>query len=327
MSAGEKTTKRQSAGWALNISVPAWVLSVIFHATVFVVLGLVLQIESKGLPGTSENVMVGEVTIKSISDDGETFYQSQDDVGEAKTHAEQVVSDLLSEAPAAHPSVDVPKTEIGTQSGGNSSGLQSLTGGTPGGGAGRPSVSNRGTKTTFLNQSAEGNSFVYVMDRSASMESPNRLPINAAKTALKESLKPLTDTNQFQIIFYNDKPQMFTLQGALGGLLMAEERNKLRAHGFIDGVIPDGATRHKEALLMALKLSPDVIFFLTDGDQPSMNTVELAEIQRKNASTTIHVIQFGLTAYVKEDNWLVRLAQQNRGQFSYVNIHDWSKRQ
>ncbi|MBI1899712.1 MAG: hypothetical protein HYS13_01195, partial [Planctomycetia bacterium] len=115
---------------------------------------------------------------------------------------------------------------------------------------------------------------------------------------------------------------------AAGGLYRADEQNLTLAFRQIDAVIADGATRHKEALFEALKFGPDVIYFLTDADQPVLTASDLGEIKRRNrGETTIHAIEFGLSAYVREDKWLTRLPQQNGGgTYTYVNVQEFMKR-
>ena len=74
-------------------------------------------------------------------------------------------------------------------------------------GPGQPRAgSGKGTATTFFIKD-QGNSFVFCIDRSASMSQSGRLA--AAKSELLNALKNLDKTNQFQIIFYNDKMDIF----------------------------------------------------------------------------------------------------------------------
>ena len=56
----------------------------------------------------------------------------------------------------------------------------------------------------------EGQKFVYVFDRSGSMDGHGGAPLAAAKSELIASLDDLGDTHQFQIIFYNEHPHIFT---------------------------------------------------------------------------------------------------------------------
>ena len=83
----------------------------------------------------------------------------------------------------------------------------------------------------------------------------------------------------------------------------------------------EGGTQHGEALEEALKLSPDVIFFLTDADQPELSAERLARIKRRNGGrTSIHTIEFGLGARLSRDNFLAKIARQNGGKYVYIDI-------
>jgi hypothetical protein len=169
---------------------------------------------------------------------------------------------------------------------------------------------------------AEGQKFVYVFDRSGSMGGSGRnSPLNAAKAELFASLESLGDAHQFQIIFYNEQPTIFALAGQPGKLVFGTEQNKLSAQRFVRGIVADGGTRHLEALELALKLHPDVIFFLTDADQPELSPAQLAHINRINGgSCSINAIEFGLGPEIGDDNFLVRLARENGGRHTYIDI-------
>ena len=81
-----------------------------------------------------------------------------------------------------------------------------------------------------------------------------------------------------------------------------------------------GSTRHLPALKMALALRPDVIFFLTDADEPQLTDDELRQVQRWNQATAINAIEFGFGPQSRRVTFLVRLAQENGGQHAYVDI-------
>jgi len=71
---------------------------------------------------------------------------------------------------------------------------------------------------------------------------------------------------------------------------------------------------------MALGMSPDVVFFLTDADEPRLTDEELGRVRRWNRSATIHSIEFGFGPQRNSDSFLARLAQQNGGQHVYVDV-------
>ena len=175
-------------------------------------------------------------------------------------------------------------------------------------------------RTGVFGAVGEGNKFVYVFDRSGSMDGHGGSPLAAAKSELLASLAHLGRTHQFQIIFYNDKPRVFNPSGVVGRLVFGTEQNKYLAQRFIGSITADGATRHEEALEMALRMQPDVIFFLTDADQPQLSAKQLADLARMNHGSAIHSIEFGYGSQSDSDNFLVKLAQQNGGKHVYVDI-------
>jgi len=181
-------------------------------------------------------------------------------------------------------------------------------------------------RTSLFGVAAEGAKFVYVFDRSASMSEPKHRPIEAAKAELLKSIAPLGRVHQFYLIFYNQQPRLFQI-GEGGKLIFGTDQNKAAAAKFIASVAPEGATGHRNALNLALKMRPDVIFLLTDGDaNDDLSTADLAELEKQNGGATqIHVIQF--TADLPTGENLPKLAKQNRGEFKSVPVKELLLRQ
>ena len=102
--------------------------------------------------------------------------------------------------------------------------------------------------------------------------------------------------------------------------MFGTDQNKYLAQKFVGSITADGATRHEEALEMALKMAPDVIFFLTDADEPRMTAKQLARVAQLNQGTSINAIEFGYGSQSDPDDFLVKLARQNGGKHVYVDI-------
>ncbi|HWC88787.1 MAG TPA: hypothetical protein VG433_04010, partial [Pirellulales bacterium] len=120
--------------------------------------------------------------------------------------------------------------------------------------------------------------------------------------------------------FYNDHPTIFDITGQAGRLVFANDQNKQQARHFVEGIQAGGGTDHQAALDMALNLSPDVIFFLTDADQPEMSPGQLARIRRRSPGTVINAIEFGQGPAFGDENFLMRLARENGGSYTYIDI-------
>ena len=82
-------------------------------------------------------------------------------------------------------------------------------------------------------------------------------------------------------------------RGTPGRLAFATDENKERVAGFWSRSRPTGGTDHEDAIRMAIRLQPDVIFLLTDGDDPKLTPGELAKIERLAAGILINTMEFG----------------------------------
>ena len=172
-----------------------------------------------------------------------------------------------------------------------------------------------------MNIVGNGQSFVYVIDISSSMQSGERL--NLAKSQLKGSLRLLKPNQSFQILFYSEQTTQMKLRSRpVQDMYSADPVQVLLAEHEIDRVRPEGGTEHLQPILHALRLEPDVIYFLTDGDQPSLSRSDLLKVRRQNRSdASIHVIEFAAGAKEsRELSWLQLLASQSGGKYSYVPV-------
>jgi len=299
---------------------PAWLVSVILHASLFGVLGVTLELTPQG--SADEPLRDVGIVLKKV-EHGEPKYDGQDDLAredQGQTTAE-TLDEVLTDGPPSDPSSALPSEQdwLGaaqTQSG-------SLDAGTLVGDSNLQRTPRKGTtRTNVFGVEGEGTKFVYVFDRSGSMESSlGPSPLKAAKAQLLASLESLGANHQFQIIFYNQEPLMFAPRGHATALVFGDERTKLEAEQFLNGIAAVGATTGREAaLLMALRLLPDVVFFLSDIDNPLLPN-QLRSIRRHNAGrTSINTIEFDRGPPQGGRNFLKQLAAENGGRYVYVDI-------
>jgi hypothetical protein len=166
----------------------------------------------------------------------------------------------------------------------------------------------------------EGYKFVYVFDRSGSMGGDGRNSLRAVKSELLKSLENLDTVHQFQIIFYNEHARLFNPSGQPGHLAFATDQNKQQAVRFIESIRAEGGTDHEEALRLAIRLHPDVIFFLTDADDPKLTPAQLEKMRTLAAGIIINAIEFGPGQKPKGASFLEELAHQNGGHYVYIDI-------
>lgn len=309
-------------------TLPSWLLSLAFHLVLFVILAQMFT--TAGPRGNlSERTAEVGIVLKHQGDEGDFFTGESGDEGQQQTVAENAamtasLDQALDDVPPSDPTSVLPSAPNvigpGALAGG---GVGTALGSTQAPSGGRPGRGGLGpgqTRTTVFGTVGEGSKFVYVFDRSGSTGGPGRSALAVAKAELLRSLEDLDTVHQFQIIFYNETPVAFNPSGAPGRLAFGNPANKERARRFIGSITPDGGTRHDEALKLAIKLQPDVIFFFTDADEPRLSARQLEEIHRRANGIVINAIEFGLGPKQSGMNFLEKLAHQNGGQYAYVDI-------
>jgi hypothetical protein len=166
-----------------------------------------------------------------------------------------------------------------------------------------------------------GEKIVYVIDVSGSMSSPPSA-IASAKAELMASLNTLNSDQQFQIIFYNEQAFVLRLRSKPPEkFYWASDINRTLARQEVAAVQPNLGTKHMPALSAALELAPDVIYFLTDAENPALNAKQLDELKRLNRNgARIHAIEFGKGSKLEAQTALERLAAQNHGGYRYWDV-------
>lgn len=300
-----------------RFTVPSWLISVLLHVVVLVVLSATLEFQSFGQP--EEFGREVGIVLKRSSDETDVYSAPPEVVEVAPVEAV-----APSEAPSESPPVDFAKALPTPEDPVLGIGLadlpdvdemlraQAI--------AVEPAAQGGGQSAVpFFGVKARGSKFVYVLDRSASMGTRNA--IGVAKANLLASLAALDESSQFQIIFYNLRYSIMPVDQGTGRLPFATEINKELAHAFIKAIVPDSGTDHLPALKEALSFAPDVIFFLTDADEPKLRPRQLKEIRRRNRSNTrIHTVEFGIGPPLGEETFLKTLARMNGGSYDYVDV-------
>lgn len=321
--------------WRLGVALPAWLISLVVHALLVILLGYVASRELHGTGAPVNAVLItssSSITNEDYFDDEQAVEmaaaedasdspptESQDGTSEGAASGLAAIADG---PPPVDSSTALPSTELASATAGEAmSGTATGAAGFANGPRRPAAIHGKFARTHVYGVPGEGNTFVYVFDHSSSMGTGAGSPLASAKRELLASLDDLGDENRFQIIFYNDQQTIMDLGRGFAGLVFADKRAKTLAHRFVEGVMADGATRHFEALQKALRMAPDVIFFLTDADEPALSDARLSQIRRLNGGrTTINTIEFGEGAQPRRDNFLARIARDNGGQYVYIDI-------
>lgn len=179
-----------------------------------------------------------------------------------------------------------------------------------GGGAGRGEGAGGGG-VGFFGTKAAGNSFVFVVDRSGSMDSDGRM--QAAKRELTRAIGTLQPHQKFYVLFYNGSMQRMLGALAPDGLVAALPETKDAVRDWMQSINASGGTSPAEALQTALAMEPDVLFFLTDGQIPETSGREIRAANQHG--TVVHT-----TSLVAEQssNLLASIAEENGGTYRHL---------
>ena len=166
-----------------------------------------------------------------------------------------------------------------------------------------------------------GNNFVFVLDRSASMKEYYNF-LDFAKAELLSSVRKLRSPQKFQVVFYCEEAAIVTTRRKGPELMIAARANKLRTQRFLASVYPFDGTDHQKALLRAIRMRPDVIYLLTDANEPRLGPIELGQIHIEANGIVINTIEIGFGPEPPDNsNFLVLLARKNGGRHTYIDIN------
>ncbi len=162
----------------------------------------------------------------------------------------------------------------------------------------------------FFGTRGSGRSVVFVVDMSGSMEGARFI---RAQQELIKSIHKLHVTQKFYVIFFNTHAVPLFFPRPPRELVTATPAMKRSATRWIVERRPGLGTEPEEALVRALALKPDVIYFLTDGEFPERCRQVVKE--GNTFGTTIHTIAFQSREGIP---LLEAIAQDNKGFFTLV---------
>ena len=166
-------------------------------------------------------------------------------------------------------------------------------------------------ETVFFGTGARADTVVFVVDMSGSMLDEHRF--DRAVAELVRALGGLAPTQKFFVFFFDAVTHpMLDMRSAQ--LLPATADNRAKVVKWIKKLKPDNDTAPEDALERALKLQPQVIYFLTDGEIPPTTPDTVKKLNHAH-KTVIHTIAFGTE---EGADMLKAIARDNGGKYRFV---------
>lgn len=336
-------------------SVPSWLVSLITHMSLIILLGLLIKsvpadpgVElalNYGDPGLTDFDAGGggagpDLSELPLAGDAELPIEAESSpvaIGDAPVDplADVELTGLFSDAPNTEPlAVEASSLLARTSSGLGDGGSGPGTGGGQGAGTGPGWGDGTGpghAVTSMFGLAGEGGDFVYVFDRSQSMNSVltteigdersvTVTPLEAAKNELNRSIGDLNDQCRFQVVFYNDRAVAF---GNKHALAKATFSNKQLVKSFISAMPADANTNHIAGLEEAIQCRPQILFLLTDGeekDDPTPSEVRSLVRECKRLNIKVNVVHFCFE--VRTTSTLTNLAHDTGGQHKFITLRE-----
>jgi hypothetical protein len=201
-----------------------------------------------------------------------------------------------------------------------------------------------GKSATFFGTKASGRRFVFVVDRSTSMEYGSKNMVSrelfnrydVAKSELLNAIESLQPHQEFFVVmFAHDTLPMFGSKSIEDGgdqdfkLISATRENKARFQQWLEGVRMTHGTDPRSAVEIAIELQPDAVFMLSDGaflisrNDPRPTT---RQIIQQFSSTGLMVPINTISLVVEETIPVMKsIAEKSGGSFKFTTINDYIK--
>ena len=170
----------------------------------------------------------------------------------------------------------------------------------------------------FFGLNPQSKRIVYVVDSSKSMnfphESVGKTRLGRVKLELAKAIYSMDEHQEFFVIFFSD----FAIPMPARKLQPATPEAKKKFLSWVAKVPGVGTTEPLEALLIALRLQPDTIYFLTDG-QFNPTIVKAFNKVAARTKRNQNVIVNGICLGNREGESLIReLVEQNSGSYTFI---------
>jgi len=182
-----------------------------------------------------------------------------------------------------------------------------------GGGGGKDGSSTKAS-TDFFGIGGYGKSFVYVVDASDSMNDRNKF--QRARYELLRSIEQLGSEQRYYVIFFNERAYPMDADAPVKG----SDENVRKTTEWVNQVQPTGGTNPLPALLLAISMRPDAIYFLSDG-QFDPATIQIVRSEnRQNLRKNIRMIPIHTIAFYDRiaEGLMRTIARNSNGEYQFV---------
>lgn len=297
---------RDQPGWLQDVN--SMLLSAFCHLVVFVALGLLTVASSDGWSGVKLLVNLGEGGPPTPIVDT----TSLDDA----VHLDVAVAPARALGPPMELEIAAPVTSALAELSlfAENSAAPSGANGTALGGGHVRDRPNGQAATEFFGIGGYGQTFVYVVDASDSMNDNGKF--ERARYELLRSIEQLNGDQRYFVILYNEGAYPMDADEPL----LANADNVARTTNWIQEVSPTGGTNPLPALLYALSLRPDAIYFLSDGQFDPAIVREVRIHDRQNLRLHIRQIPIHTIAFYDRiaEGMMRAIARNSGGEYRYV---------
>jgi VWA domain-containing protein len=293
---------RERPGWIRDLN--AMLVSAFCHLAALIALGLLSVMSQDGWRGVKLLVNVGHgfdspAIDDSQLDDAVIIDVSADDAAAAVDPIR--LFDVSTRAAA-----DFAALEALSENAAEASGLDGIALG----GKGEADGSLSGASAEFFGIGGYGQTFVYVVDCSGSMSERNKF--ERAIYELLHSIEQLASDQRYFVIFYNDAAYPMDADEPV----LATEDEFARTRRWVSYVEPQGGTNPLPALLFAMSLQPDAIYFLSDG---KFDPVTLQEVRSQNRPKSKRIPIHAIAFMERATEGLMRtIARNSGGEYRFV---------
>lgn len=187
-------------------------------------------------------------------------------------------------------------------------------------GSGRGDGAGLASGPAFFPMEKPTGRYVFVVDCSKSMNhrypGPAKTRLGRVKVELWKTIYQMSPEQKFFIVFFNTAahPMPATQMTSGGPPSPGAPSVHPELFQWTVGIRAEGLTDPQDALLMAVRMQPDVIYFLTDGE---FNYRVVRDVTRANfAGVTIHTISLGDNSGAR---FLEEIALANGGAYRHID--------